>query len=146
MNNIVYRELVYANDHISSYAHATEKNRNFLSGNCEKFGVEIEGESCCGGLFADDIVLCAPTMYNLKKLLKRVNKWAIENNMTFGINKCATMVVRPNKRKEQGRRDPTFYLGNKEIPKTNCYTYLGIPFDNTLSLKPIINSMNNKVS
>ncbi|OUM64146.1 hypothetical protein PIROE2DRAFT_9186 [Piromyces sp. E2] len=62
--------------------------------------------------------------------------------MTFGINKCATMVVRPNTRKEQGRRDPTFYLGNKEIPKTNCYTYLGIRFDNTLSLKPVINSMN----
>ncbi|OUM60837.1 hypothetical protein PIROE2DRAFT_13316, partial [Piromyces sp. E2] len=47
------------------------------------------------------------------------------------------MVVRPNKREEQGRRDPTFYFGNKEIPKTNCYTYLGIPFDNTLSLKSI---------
>ncbi|OUM70180.1 hypothetical protein PIROE2DRAFT_1881 [Piromyces sp. E2] len=27
------------------------------------------------------------------------------------------MVVRPNTRKEQGRRDPTFYLGNKEITK-----------------------------
>ncbi|OUM60429.1 hypothetical protein PIROE2DRAFT_13816 [Piromyces sp. E2] len=71
----------------------------------------------------------------MNDVLKRL--WAIENNMTFGINKCATMVVR--------RRDPTFYFGNKEIPKTNCYTYLGIPFDNTLSLKPVVNSMNNKV-
>ncbi|OUM57620.1 hypothetical protein PIROE2DRAFT_17330 [Piromyces sp. E2] len=91
-------------------------------GYCEKLGVEIEDECCGGGLFADAI------------LLKRVNKWAIENNMTFGINTCASMMVRPNTRSQQGKRDPTFYLGNKEIPKTNCYTYLGIPFNNTLSV------------
>ncbi|OUM65066.1 hypothetical protein PIROE2DRAFT_7954 [Piromyces sp. E2] len=69
-------------------------------------------------------------MYNLKKLLKRVNKWAIENNMTFGINKCATIVVRPNTPKEQGRRDPTFYFGNKEIPKTNCLSRNKIEWKN----------------
>ncbi|KAL6590868.1 hypothetical protein U3516DRAFT_769880 [Neocallimastix sp. 'constans'] len=55
----------------------------------------------------------------LKKLLKHVNNWAINNNMVFGINKCATMV--------------------------KTYNYLGIPFDNTLSLDPIINAMNNTV-
>ncbi|OUM64430.1 hypothetical protein PIROE2DRAFT_8819 [Piromyces sp. E2] len=94
---------------------------------CENFGVKIGKEYCCGGLFADDIVL------------------SIDNNMTFGIDKCVSMVVRPNTPLHQGRRDPTFYLGNKKILKITCYTYLGIPFDNTSSLKPVIDSMKNKV-
>jgi len=36
------------------------------------------GESrYCGGLFADDIVLCAPSRTKLKKkMLKKVNEWA----------------------------------------------------------------------
>ena len=118
---------------------------NDIFNDCDEFGIKIGNESCCGGLFADDIVLCAPTRGNLKKLLKKVNKWAIENDMKFGINKCATMVVRPDTPLHKNRRDPTFFLGNLEIPKTQCYTYLGIPFDNTLSLKPIIEAMNNKV-
>ena len=112
---------------------------------CEELGIQIGKEFCCGGLFADDIVLCAPSMKNLKKLLKRVNKWAFENHMTFGINKCATMVIRPDIPIHQNRRDPTFYLGGNAIPKVKCYTYLGIPFDNSLSLKPIITALNNKV-
>ncbi|OUM61347.1 hypothetical protein PIROE2DRAFT_12689 [Piromyces sp. E2] len=73
----------------------------------EKFGVEIEGECGGGGLFADDIVL-----------------WAIENNMTFGINKCTSM----------------------KFQKQIVIRTLVIPFDNySLSHKTVINSMNNKV-
>ena len=41
--------------------------------------------------------------------------------------------------------NPTFYLLNQELPKTNCYTYLGVPFSNDLELKPIIYTMNNKI-
>ncbi|KAG4088203.1 hypothetical protein H8356DRAFT_1325308 [Neocallimastix lanati (nom. inval.)] len=37
-----------------------------------------------------------------------------------------------------------FYLSNQELPKTNCYIYLGVPFSNDLELKPIIQRMNNK--
>ena len=40
--------------------------------------------------------------------------------------------------------NPTFYLSSQELPKTNCYTYLGVPFSNDLELKPIIQRMNNK--
>ncbi|KAG4108123.1 hypothetical protein H8356DRAFT_1620603, partial [Neocallimastix lanati (nom. inval.)] len=61
--------------------------------------------------------------------------------MNFGINKCATMVIL-----FQNKRDPTFYLAGQPIPITKCYTYLGIPFDKSLSLKPIIKLLNSKVT
>ena len=112
---------------------------------CEKYGVPVGDFKCCGGLFADDVVLCAPSRTKLKKLLKRVNEWAIHNKMTFGINKCATMVIRPDNPLFSHKKDPTFYLAGLPIPKTNRYTYLGIPFDKSLSFDPIVNSLNNKV-
>ena len=39
-----------------------------------------------GGLFADDIVLLAPTKSSLKNLLNIAHDWGIKNEMTFGIN------------------------------------------------------------
>jgi len=67
---------------------------NDIFRDCNKYGVSIGSSLCCGGLFADDIVLCAPTRGSLNKLLKKVNDWAKFNHMTFGINKCATMVIK----------------------------------------------------
>jgi len=40
---------------------------------------------------------------------------------------------------------PLFYFILFCLPKTNCYTYLGVPLSNDLELKPIIQRMNNKV-
>ena len=62
---------------------------------CRRFGVIVEGKKCCGGLFADDIVLIAPGKPSLRSILNKVHNWALKNEMTFGINKCATMVVKP---------------------------------------------------
>lgn len=111
---------------------------------CKKYGVKFGNSYCCGGLFADDIVLCAPTKRKLKKLLKKTSKWANDNLMTFGINKCATMVVRP-KNYTGNSNDPIFKINGVPIPQTTCYTYLGVPFDNKLSLKPIISHLRTKV-
>ena len=66
---------------------------NDIFRDCNKNGVSIGGSLCCGDLFTDDIVLCAPTRGSLNKLLKKVNDWAKFNHMTFGINKCATIMV-----------------------------------------------------
>jgi len=43
---------------------------------CDKYGIFIGDKLCCGGLFADDNVLCTPTRSQLKKLLKLTSKWA----------------------------------------------------------------------
>jgi len=66
--------------------------------------------------------------------------------MNFGINKCATMVIRSDTPLFQNKRDPTFYLAGQPISITKCYTYLGIPLDKILSLNPIIRLLNSKVT
>ena len=60
-----------------------------------KYVVYLESQYCCGGLFADDIVLDAPSKQALKKILNKVHRWTVKNEMTFGINKCASLVVKP---------------------------------------------------
>jgi len=52
--------------------------------------------------------------------------------MTFGINKCAIMVIKAPDSRVVG--DPTFYLAGQPIPKSKYYTYLGIPFNSDLDL------------
>ena len=49
---------------------------NDVLDNCDKYGVSIGGKKCCGGLFADDIVLVAPSERNMKNLLRHVFRWA----------------------------------------------------------------------
>jgi len=48
--------------------------------------------------------------------------------MQFGINKCASLVARGEASRFLNNSNPTFYLSSQELPKTNCYIYLGVPF------------------
>ena len=118
---------------------------NDIFNNCNKYGISIGEKRCCGGLFADDIVLCAPTRSQLKKLLKFASKWARNNEMQFDINKCASLVLQGEVSKFLYNSYPTFYLSSQELPKVNCYTYLDILFSNDLEMKLIIQRMNKKV-
>ena len=79
-------------------------------------------------------------------MLKKVNEQAKFNMMNFGINKCATMVIRLDTPLFQNKRDLTFHFAGQPIPITKCYTYLGIPFDKSLTLNPIIKLLNSKVT
>jgi len=101
---------------------------NGIFNNYNKYGISIGDKRCCRGLFADDIVLCAPTRSQLKKLLKFASRWARNNEIKFGINKCASLVVRGEVSRFLYHSNPTFYLLSQELPKTNCYIYLGVPF------------------
>ena len=66
--------------------------------------------------------------------------------MTFGIKKCATMVIKPiNFQSPPNYSDPTFYLGMNAIPKVSSYIYLSIPFSDDLLLEQIISYMHFKV-
>ena len=111
------------------------------------YGVYLDSQCCCGGLFEDDIVLVAPSKQALKKILNKIHEWAFKNEMTFGINKCATLVVKSiNFVKPINYEDPSFFIGSKKLPKTDNYTYLGIPFDESLSLKPIQSKLNSNLN
>jgi len=70
--------------------------------------------------------------------------------MTLGINKCATLVVKPinfvNFVKPINYEDPSFFIGSNKLPKTDNYTYLGIPYDESLSLKPIQSKLNSNLN
>jgi len=120
---------------------------NDILDNCDKYAVYLDSQYCCGGLFADDIVLVAPSKQVLKKILNKVHEWAIKNEMTFGINKCAILVVKPiNFVKPINYEDPSFFIDSNKLPKTDNYTYLGIPFDESLSLKPIQSKLNSNLN
>jgi len=62
--------------------------------------------------------LCAPTRSQLKKLLKLANKWAKNNEMQFGINNGASLIVRGEVSRFLYNSNPTFYLSSQESPKT----------------------------
>jgi len=68
---------------------------NDILDECDQYGVSIGNKRCCGGLFVDDIVLIAPSARKLQRLFNHVLHWANINEMTFGISKCATMVIKP---------------------------------------------------
>ncbi|OUM57209.1 hypothetical protein PIROE2DRAFT_17875 [Piromyces sp. E2] len=72
-------------------------------------------------------------------------RWAALNDMSFGVNKCATMVVKPiNYVSPLFSSEPTFYLGMYAIPKTSCYIYLDIPFTDDLLIDHIVQYMFSK--
>jgi len=67
--------------------------------------------------------------------------------MTFGISKCATMIVKYlNYKSSPIPFDPTFYLSFNPPFKTNKYTNFGIHFDESLELKPIVFMLNSKIN
>jgi len=126
---------------------------NDVLDNCDKYGVNLDSQYRYGRLFADDIVLVAPSKQALMKILNKVHEWGIKNEMTFGINKYATLVVSPinfvnpiNFVKPINYEDPSFFIGSNKLSKTDNYTFLGIPFDESLSLKPIQSKLNSNLN
>ena len=76
-------------------------------------------------IFVDDFDLVAPSKQALKKIFNKVHERAIKNEMNFGINKCASFVVKLiNFVKLTNHDDPSFFIGSNKLPKTDKYTYL----------------------
>ena len=67
--------------------------------------------------------------------------------MIFRINKCVTPVVKPIIFvKPINYEVPSFFISSNKLPKTDNYTYLGIPFDESLSLKYIQSKLNSNLN
>ena len=48
---------------------------NNILNDCEKYGVNIGRKKCCGGLFADNVVLIAPSAKNLERRHLNDKSW-----------------------------------------------------------------------
>ena len=48
---------------------------NDILNDCEKYGVNIGRKKCCGGLFADNVVLIAPSAKNLERRHLNDKSW-----------------------------------------------------------------------
>ena len=73
-------------------------------------------------------VLIAPSERKIKAPLHHVFYWVNKNEMSFGINKCATTVIKPlNFVSYPGYEENMFYFGIYSIPKESMYIYLKYP-------------------
>ena len=81
----------------------------------------------------------------------KINKFMEVNSLPClekkKIKKKVTLVVKPiNFVKPLNYKDPSFFIGSNKLPKTDNYTYLGIPFDESLSLKPIQSKLSSNLN
>ena len=58
------------NEIISSTCLSFKQVNNDLLNDCEKYGVNIGRKKYCGGLFADDVVLIAPSAKKFRNFFK----------------------------------------------------------------------------
>ena len=93
-------------------------------------GVDINGTKLPILLYADDIVLIAPSEEALQKMLDFIEEWCNKWRMAVNIDK--TQVVHFCRPLTE-RTACTFSLGNESLKIVSCYKYLGVIFDEHLS-------------
>ena len=73
-------------------------------------------------MYADDIVLIAPSSLGLMKLLETCQQFGIENDSKFNSTQSAILPFLPDDEKKF--KIPTFYLSNEVIPVVSSFKYL----------------------
>ena len=71
--------------------------------------------------YADDVTLLSLKTNKLQVLLDNCHSWAIENGMTFGLDKCFVVVFNSSTKKSEAL--PAFYLGRSKTSKNLLTTY-----------------------
>lgn len=100
-------------------------------------GVSVPGlqSRVSGLLFADDLVIMAPTRSRLVRMLQQLDIWAERNEMSFGIAKCGVMGVGHHFMTRLHREPDRWQLNGERVPIVDSYTYLGLLFNSNLDLK-----------
>jgi len=102
---------------------------------CEGNGVEIPGSEdgkVAGLLFADDLVLIAPTTAKLRASMRKVEMWAERWEMQFGVAKCGVTTFGSDPTELRGLR---WTLQGEPVPVVDKYVYLGIELNSELNLE-----------
>ena len=109
----------------------------------DRFGVSVPGlgTRVAGLLFADDLVVLAPSRRRLVRMLGALDEWAARNEMSFGVSKCGIMGIGRNglALNDRLRREADRYrLGGANVPIVDAYTYLGLVVNPLLSSQQMV--------
>ena len=106
--------------------------------NCRRYGVHVMGldknRKICGLMFADDVVLLAPSTTRLHKSLQSVQRWAKIFEMKFGVQKCGIMGIGEEAHRRVVNNQDLWRLNGELIPVVTEYLYLGVLINGTLDL------------
>lgn len=102
-------------------------------------GITVPGlpDKLPGLCFADDTVLFAESIEEMKINLDKIQKWMQINCMEINTTKCGLMWIKGSGTERIGQ--PIEYEGNP-IPWTENYTYLGIEINQDLDLEKMAKS------
>ncbi len=100
----------------------------------------------CGLLFADDVVLLAPTTRKLGKALKSVERWAKIFEMKFGAQKCGVMGVGDGAHERVLDQHELWRLNDESLPIVTEYLYLGVLLNRDLDLDVVAKDRASKGS
>ena len=94
-------------------------------------------------MYADDVVLVAPTALGLCKLLEVCDRFANDHDVMFNSSKSSVLVFRCKLLKNNVYS--RFYLKNEEIPVQKDYKYLGHIICDDLRDEPDISRQRKKI-
>jgi hypothetical protein len=80
-------------------------------------------------MYADDLVLLAPSPKALQRLIDQCCEFGVENDINFNSAKSAVMVFRSPLTKT---RTPKLFINGNELQEVNQYKYLGYCISNNL--------------
>ena len=101
-------------------------------------GIDINGETLCTLLFADDIVIFAEAETELQMLLDCVHNWCQNWKLRVNIDKTKVVHFR-NKR--VNRTKCAFKMGNENVDIVEEYKYLGVYLNEYLDYNVIANTL-----
>ena len=85
-------------------------------------GCKLNGHTMNHLLYADDLVLLAPSPKALQRLIDNCCEFGEANDISFNAAKSALMVFKSTRTKT---RTPTLYINGNELQEVNQYKYLG---------------------
>ena len=74
-------------------------------------------------MYADDIVLYAPSVKGLQRLINTCDDYGKHNDILYNSKKSCVLIAKCMN--DQHVNHPPFYLGSTNIPTKNCVKYLG---------------------
>ena len=86
-------------------------------------GIDIGDEKVSVLLYADDLILLAPSASDLQVMLDALHVWCDENKMTINEEKSNVIHFRPN---SFNRTENIFTCGDKRLKIVDRYKYLGL--------------------